>query len=164
SMVGLFVNMLVLRGDLSGAPTFRELLRRTRKRALEALSRQEIPYEDVIRALDVPRDPSRTPLFQTLFAVHTQDGPGTELLAGVRAEHFDDGETYAMYDLGVDIWRGEDGLAVMVRFDTALFTPATAGTLARQYETILRAVVADPDLTVPAVPLDDVGTRSLRLA
>jgi hypothetical protein len=164
SMVGLFINMLVLRGDLSGAPAFRELLKRTRKRALEALSRQDIPYEAIIRALDVPRDPSRTPLFQTLFAVHTQDGPGTELLAGIRAEHFDDGETYAMYDLGVDIWRGEDGLAVMVRFDTALFTPATAETLARQYETILRAVVADPDLAVPEIPLDGVDAGHRRLA
>src|SRR5262249_29696054 len=72
AVVGYFANTLVLRGDLSGDPTFAELLRRTRNVALDAYSHQEIPFERLLAELDVTRDVSRTPLYETMFVLHTQ--------------------------------------------------------------------------------------------
>ena len=152
-VVGLFINIVVLRADLAGDPTFADLLLRTRRRTMEALSRQEIPFESIIRSLGTPRDAGTTPLFQTMFVLHTEDSPGTDLLPGIAAEEFDNTDSYAFYDLTVDLWRTEAGLSAMLRYDTELFAEPTARLLLQQYEAVLRAVVADPNRPVSRIEL-----------
>jgi len=71
TLLGVFVNSLVLRGDLSGAPTFSELLRRVRRTTVESLVRQDLPFEKIVETLRPARDPSVHPLFQTMFVLQS---------------------------------------------------------------------------------------------
>ncbi|MGO1070384.1 amino acid adenylation domain-containing protein, partial [Lysobacter sp. CA199] len=83
-LIGFFVNTLALRIDLGGAPTVAELLARTRRRVLEAQSHQDLPFDQVVDAVKPPRNPSHTPVFQTLLAWQTQD-EGRLSLPGIEA-------------------------------------------------------------------------------
>ena len=142
--VGLFSNMLALRADLSGEPSFRTLLGRLRATVIDALGQQAVPFGQIITELKVPHDPSRTQVFQTIFSLHTESGPGTDM-HDLRTEPFGVGSPQVIHDLVLDAWRGPTGLAVSLRYDTGLFAPATMDALIREYESTLRAALADPD-------------------
>ena len=144
-LVGLFANTLPLRGDLSGDPTFRELLARTRDTAIDALDRQDVPFGRVVAELDLPSDLSRTQVFQVIFVLHTQAGSAGPDLPGLRVEAFPVGSPQIIHDLVLDVWRGSSDLAAIFRYDRALFKPATIESMARRYEGLLRATVGNPD-------------------
>jgi Condensation domain len=142
--VGLFANMLALRADLAEPRSFTDLLRRTRAVTIEALSRQNVPFGQIVTALDPPVDPSRTQVFQTIFTLHTEAGPGIDL-PGLRIEPFGAGTPQALHDLVLDLWRNEAGIAAAFRYDTCLFKPDTVAAWARRYEEVLRAAAGDPE-------------------
>lgn len=147
SVIGLFSNTVALRGDLSGDPTFRELLGRTRPVVIEALRRQNVPFGRIVTALELPREPNRTQLFQVIFNMRTDNEQKQPDLAGLWIEDFPHGHPKTLHDLVIDIWRLDGNvLRTGFRFDTALFTAQTVTALARRYERILTAVVADPDV------------------
>ena len=143
--VGLFANMLALRCDLSGAATFRELLRRTRAVTIDALARQDVPFGRIVEALGLPHDRSRTQVFQTIFSMHTVGGGRTEL-PGVTVEMFASASPQVLHDLVLDLWHGPDGVWLTFRYDKALFAAGEVMELARRFEAVLRAAVADPDV------------------
>ncbi|MEV4631570.1 condensation domain-containing protein, partial [Micromonospora sp. NPDC049523] len=162
SLVGCLIQTLVLRGDLSGDPTVRELLRRTRDTALDAYGHQEVLFERLVSELDVTRDVSRTPLFETMFVLHTQGQPGLDVLPGVQGAPFTVGVVQTLFDLVVDAWMTPNGLAMTARYDTALFTPDTVSAMLRRFEVLLRACTEDVDRRVSELPMDDaVGLRSV---
>ncbi|SNT39552.1 amino acid adenylation domain-containing protein [Streptosporangium subroseum] len=148
TMIGFLSTTLVLRCDLSGDPTFGDLLKRTRKVVLNALSRQDVPFERLVAELDMERDLSRTPLFQTLFAFHTH-GDATDPLPGVDAEPFPNGWFPARLDLSMDLTPIDDGrLFGTVIYSTDLFDRETVERLVDRFKELLAAVVADSEARV----------------
>ncbi|WP_436760717.1 amino acid adenylation domain-containing protein [Streptosporangium sp. V21-05] len=144
TMIGFLSTTLALRCDLSGEPTFEELLKRTRRVVLDGLSRQDVPFERLVVDLDVERDLSRTPLFQTLFALHTHGEP-VDPLPGLVATSFPNGWARARLDLSVDIYQGGDGaLYGTAIYSTELFDPETVERMVARFQELLAAVVADP--------------------
>ncbi|MGY0234388.1 amino acid adenylation domain-containing protein [Longispora urticae] len=143
-MIGYFLNTLVLRGDLSGDPTFRELLARTRATVLDAFTHQDIPFERLATGLRPDRDLSRTPLFQTMFVLHNQNGAPAEPPAGVVLDGFDTGYRSVKTDLDLEAWREPDALNLSLGYRVDLFDVATAETLAARYARLLTAVASDP--------------------
>jgi len=155
-LVGLFVNTLVLRGDLSGDPSFRQLLGRTRAMALDAYAHQEIPFERLVGELDVARDVSRTPLFETMFTLHLYERADMALLPGVTGTAFGVGATQTLFDIVCDAWaKADGGIGLIARYDSALFTPETIQNLLHRYEILLRSALEDPDRPICGLRLDD---------
>ena len=156
SMVGLFVNTLVFRTDLSGDPTFRELLVRVRQEAVEAYAHQQVPFERVVGELPLDRDVRRPPVFQVSFALQnyipdrSRDDPGPGSLT-VGSFGFDTPVT--RHELVLYLYPEGDGLLGLVNYNTDLFDEATIAALFERYVALLRQVVADPDIRLSAVDL-----------
>ncbi|WP_214321297.1 non-ribosomal peptide synthetase [Nonomuraea sediminis] len=162
-MVGLFASTLALRGDLSGDPSFTELLRRTRKVVTAGLSRGEVPIERVLSALDIERDLSRTPLYQAMLALHTSAAGYGEAatFAGLASEPFPHGIPPAMVDLRLDLWPRDGGLLGAFYYAAELFDRDSVARLAARFQTLLGAVVADPDRPVSRLDLLPAAERDL---
>ncbi|TDD12175.1 non-ribosomal peptide synthetase [Nonomuraea diastatica] len=162
-MVGLFASTLVLRGDLSGDPPFTELLRRTRRTVLEAMAHGETPIERVLSALDIDRDLSRTPLFQTMFGLHNAAvGYGeAATFAGLESEPFPHGVPPAMVDLRVDLWPDGDGLHGAFVYSADLFDRASADRLAARFRTLLASVAGRPEARLSELDVLPAAEREL---
>ncbi len=144
-VIGFFLDTVVLRGDLSGNPSFRELLSRTRATAIEALRHHDFPAEEVMSALRLRRDPARNPLFDTMLIVHGRpSGPGLSL-PGIAVEHFAPGHQQVKFDLTLECFVDGDDLKVDVSYRTDLFLPETVGTLVRRLGALLRHAAQAPD-------------------
>ncbi|MGJ6960829.1 amino acid adenylation domain-containing protein [Streptosporangium sp. G11] len=151
TMIGFLSTTLALRCDVSGDPTFEELLKRTRRVVLDGLSRQDVPFERLVVNLDVERDLSRTPLFQTLFAFHTH-GELADPLPGLEAGHFPNGWARARLDLSVDLYPGDDGaLHGTAIYSTELFDRETVERMVARFQELLAAVVASPGSPVSSL-------------
>ncbi|MFD7668718.1 amino acid adenylation domain-containing protein, partial [Streptomyces sp. NPDC059788] len=156
-LVGFFVNTLVLRTDTSGDPTFRDLLRRVRDTDLAAWSHQDLPFEQLVEALNPVRSAGRQPLFQVVAAVQNAPEGGFDRL-GVRTRTELLSTGTAKYDLFFSLWerqgpQGEPrGLDGFVEFSTDLFDRPTVATLAAQLVRVLETAAATPD--VPLAHLD----------
>ncbi|MEV0456686.1 condensation domain-containing protein [Catellatospora methionotrophica] len=151
-VVGLFANTLALRTDLTGDPTLRELLARTRKTVIGALQRQTFPFGRIVAALGPPRDPSRTQVFQVIFSMRNDNEAKQPQLGPLLINDFPHGHPKVLHDLVFDIWRLDShGLRAGIRYDTALFAHDTILALARRYEQILSAAVTDPDARLSAL-------------
>ena len=144
-LIGFFVNPLALRVDLSGAPSFRELLRRVRATTLEAYAHQDLPFEKLLEALKVERSLSMHPLTQVAFTLH-HEAPLPHP-PGLRIEAHDEGgdSGSAKVDLTLGIARSKEGARCSLEYATALFDRATIGLVAERFAALLAAAVADPD-------------------
>ena len=143
-LIGLFVNQLVLRNDLSGNPTFRELLERVRRGALEAYNHQDAPFDKLVEVLNPARDMSRTPLFQVKLVL--QNTPAeTRELPGLSISWFGFHNRTAKFDLLFNLSESDAGLVGSVEYSTDLYEPATIECLLADYETVLRAAVQHPE-------------------
>ena len=144
-LIGFFVNQLVLRTNLSGNPTFRELLGQVRDRTLAAYSHQDLPFDKLVEALNPERDLSRAPLFQVKFVL--QNAPMPPLaLAGLQLNLLDVSAGVSMLDLFLSLENTAQGLRGFLEYDTALFTATTIKRMLVQLEAGLNCVVAQPDI------------------
>ncbi|PKV83178.1 non-ribosomal peptide synthetase [Streptomyces sp. TLI_146] len=155
-VVGFFVNTLVLRTDLSGDPTFAELLGRVREGDLAAFAHQDVPFERVVEALNPERSLARHPLFQVLLQVQSE-APALPRLAGVAAEGLPIESAVSKFDLGVDVVesRAQDGsplgMSGELTYATELFDAAGAERLAHDLLTALRQFADHPEHKVSAL-------------
>ncbi|HZI34089.1 MAG TPA: condensation domain-containing protein, partial [Candidatus Binatia bacterium] len=141
NLVGLFLNMLVLRGDLSGDPSIRELLKRTRKTALDAYAHQELPFEKLVDALQPQRDLSRSPLFQVLFVL--QNEPLCQLaLTGLKPQLIHTHSGTAKFDLMFSLEESNGSLGGFVEYNTGLFDEFTIVRMLGHFEALLAGLVA----------------------
>jgi amino acid adenylation domain-containing protein len=157
-LIGYFVNTVVLRADLREDPSFRSLLRRTRADALGAFTHAEVPYERLLDVLEVPRDLSRTALYQAMFALHTQESTKSAMssssgFAGLDASAFEASYQQSKADLLLDAWPHENGVECRFTYSTDLFDAPTVERLARRFRALLEAVTEDPDYPVSQIPL-----------
>ncbi|HEX5223217.1 MAG TPA: amino acid adenylation domain-containing protein [Verrucomicrobiae bacterium] len=152
NLVGLVLNTVVLRGDLSGDPTFEELLRRTRQVALDAFAHQELPFEKLAEAIHPERDLSRPPLFQVMFVL--QNGPQPPLeLSGLKVVEEPVHSGTAKFDLTLSLEENASGIRGVVEYNTDLFDQASIQRFAGHFETLLAGAVARPNLPITELPL-----------
>jgi amino acid adenylation domain-containing protein len=152
SMIGFFLNMLVLRIDFSGNPTFRELLGRMRTVCLEAYAHQDLSFEKLVEELQPERDLSHNPLFQVTFAFHNTPRFPLELPSLTTTElEVDPG--IARFDLHLFIEEKEGGLQGYADYNSDLFDAAIIQRLLGHLQTLLKGIVANPDERVGSLPL-----------
>ena len=157
-LIGFFVNALVLRGDLSGSPTFTELLERTREVALGAYAHQDLPFEKLVEELQPERSLSHTPLFQVVLGL--QNAPVSAMeLPDLRLEPVNPETGTAKFDLTVLLGAGPNGIAGSFEYDLDLFDPATVQAIADRYTVLLEGVAENPDRRLSDLPLLTAAER-----
>jgi amino acid adenylation domain-containing protein len=143
-LIGFFVNQLVLRTDLSGDPTGRELLARVRRVALDAYAHQDLPFDRLVEILKPPRELNRTPLFQVKFVLQNAPRPPLRV-SGLELERLELDTGTAKFDLLLNVWETEDGLTGALEHSTDLFDTATAARLLALWELALSGLAERPD-------------------
>jgi amino acid adenylation domain-containing protein len=158
-LIGFFVNVLVLRGDLSGEPTLRELLGRARETVLDAHAHPDLPFEALIAALQPERDLGREPLFQVML--NLENLPLQELTLGdLELNRVSNGATSAHFDLVLTAVESGEDLVGSLEYRTDLFDATTIVRMGGHLRRILRALMDTPDLRLSEVPLLTEGERS----
>jgi amino acid adenylation domain-containing protein len=152
-LIGFFINTLVLRTDLAEAPSFRDLLGRVRETTLGAYAHRDLPFEKLLETLQLPRDPSRTPLFQALLVLQNFPPTRVELSTGVRLSGMAVGIETSDYDLAFWLGEGPDGIGGALEYSLDLFDEPAMARFAAHLRTLLEAAVAAPDRDVWTLPL-----------
>ena len=156
NVLGCFLNELPIRTSLSGDPTLREVLQRARAAALDALSRQEVPFHQLVSALRVPRAVNRHPLFQVMFFL--QEELVAPRFANVEVK-LDVDDRMGGFDLLLQLREGAEGIEGFFEYNAALFDQGTVRSMAQGLERLLAAMVATPDAKLSALPVLEVRPR-----
>jgi non-ribosomal peptide synthetase component F len=150
-LIGFFVNMLVLRTELEGEWSFRELVQRVKEVCIGAYAHQDVPFEKLVEELQPDRSLSHTPLFKVVFVL--QNAPVTLYFPGltIKPIRMDFGLTH--WDLTFSIEETEDELEGILEYNTSLFDAPFIAQLLKSYETILKEIVRQPGLPLLDAPL-----------
>jgi amino acid adenylation domain-containing protein/non-ribosomal peptide synthase protein (TIGR01720 family) len=164
-LIGMIVNNLVLRTDLSGNPTFRELLGRVREVTLEAYTNEDLPFDQVVEVLKPIRNLSHNPLFQVMFSFHDSPMPDLSLPGLDISLHEPISNKSAKFDLDFLVIprseqrvqngskTGAKGITLVLEYNSDLFDAATIQGMLEQYQTLLEGIVANPKQRVSEFPL-----------
>ncbi|HWO32332.1 MAG TPA: condensation domain-containing protein, partial [Candidatus Acidoferrum sp.] len=150
ALLGYFVNTVVLRLDLSGDPSFRDLVKRVRNVALGALEHDNLPFEHLVRELRTTRDSAHNPLFQALFSLAP---PLPKLNPAWQVTQMDVDTGVSKYDLHLELDERRDEILPRFHFSTNLFDPATIARMANHWMNLLEGAASNPDLRVSQLPL-----------
>ncbi|AFZ11270.1 amino acid adenylation domain protein [Crinalium epipsammum PCC 9333] len=151
-LIGLFTNTLVMRTDLSGTPTFKDLLVRVRETALGAYQHQDLPFEKLVEVLHPHRNLSHNPIFQVLFGLRNIAMPTLELPEVTLTPEELERKT-SRFDLSLDLWEEADGISGVFEYSTDLFEVSTIQRMAGHFQTLLESIVANPDCPIATLPL-----------
>lgn len=158
-LIGFFINTLVLRADLKGDPTFRDLLRRVRQASLGAYAHQDLPFEQLVFVLHPRRDTSRPPVFQVMFSLQNAPLPALESPDLVLTPLDPDSGT-AKFDLTLFAMETERGLDLGLEYDADLFDPATIDRMLGHLRVLLEGIVVNPDQRIGMLPMMTEQERS----
>ncbi|MEK2479074.1 condensation domain-containing protein, partial [Streptomyces noursei] len=168
-LVGFFVNTLVLRTDLTGNPTFTDLLARVRDTNLDAHAHQDVPFERLVEILNPERSLARHPLFQVTLALQNVDGAGAGAeLPGLATRAYEVATRTAKFDIGVFLTeqstedRQRAGMAGVIEYSRDLYDADAIDTMARRFVRVLHGLVSEPDAPISRVDvLEDEERRQL---
>lgn len=142
-LIGFFINMLVMRADLSGNPKFNALLHQIRQTALGAFAHQDMPFEKLVEDLQPQREPGRHPLFDVVFAFYTTEIQTLEL-DRLELRPLESERRTIQYDLVFSMVEMNGSLSGSIAYDTQLFNESTITRMVRHFQTLLESIVADP--------------------
>src|SRR6202451_496122 len=143
-LMGWFINTLVLRADLKGEPTFRELLARVRETTLAAYEHQDVPFEKLVEELQPAHDLGRTPLFQVLFVMENLPSGGSSL-PGLAMSEFSVGVNIAKLELTASFSEKNGRFYSWLQFDVGLFDRLRIERLLGHFQSVLHLMVSDPE-------------------
>ena len=162
SVIGLFINTLLLRTDLSGNPTFRQLLHRVRESALGAYANQEVPFDKLMERLRSKRSLSHGTLFQVLFILHQGTSEQELALSGMTVSTVPVENGTVKFALSVHLVDRPDGLSCNFTYQTDLFELTTIQRMVAQFKTLLGSASAAPDASLHDLPImSDAEIRAL---
>ncbi|MGY4641860.1 non-ribosomal peptide synthase/polyketide synthase [Pseudomonas sp. TE24901] len=160
-LIGFFVNTQVLKADLHGQMSVEQLLQHTRQRALDAQAHQDLPFEQLVEALQPERSLSHNPLFQVMFNHQTDVGQAQvqHQLPHLRVEGLEWESKTAHFDLDLDIQESTEGIWATLGYAQDLFEAATVQRMARHWQNLLQGMVANPQQPLSQLPLLDAAEQ-----
>ncbi|MEP6619267.1 MAG: amino acid adenylation domain-containing protein [bacterium] len=158
-LIGLFVNTLVVRADLSGGPTFRTVMERVRDSLHGALANPDVPFERIVDLVQPDRDRSRNPIFQTLFSLQDFTASAPLELAGLTVARLTGARTTAKFDLQLIMTKRPGGFRGSLEYDASLFEESSALRMMRHFLNLLRALVENPDRPIAELSMLDADER-----
>jgi len=152
NLIGFFVNTIVLRTDVSGNPSFRELLHRVRECTLSAYAHQDLPFEYLVEKLQPERNLNHNPIFQVMFAF--QNAATEELkLPGLNLNFLNFDRQAATFDLSVSMQDGKSGVQGKFEYNTDLFNADTIRRMVEHFQILLAGIVEHPEQQLSSLPL-----------
>ncbi len=163
-MIGLFVNTVALRADLSDDPSFSALLARVRRATLDSQGNQDLPFERLVESLRPDRTLSHAPVFQVMFNMtpipdRTRHAAGVRMRVGRLQDH-----GVSTFDLTLNVGERADGLDLVFEYDRDLFDRQTIERIATHYDYLLKSVIDAADMPVSALPLWPAEEQAALLA
>ncbi|MBR0793123.1 amino acid adenylation domain-containing protein [Bradyrhizobium manausense] len=151
-LIGLFANTLILRNDFGGDPTFGEMLRRVRQVTLDAYRNQDLPIEEVLRALQIARRSDGNPLFRIMFILQNASIEAARF-PGLSSRRLEIDPEVARFDITLELVEAEGRFTGFFEYATDLFDAGTIEGMADQFKTLLKAVIANPEQRILRLPL-----------
>src|ERR1043166_3114048 len=151
-LIGLFINTLAIRAQVSSGATVREFLNHVKQVALGAYSNQDLPFERLVKELQPDRTLAQNPLFQVMFVLQSEEILPLNL-SGITAEHFRIDHVMANFDLTLDIVEHQDKLVCLFESNADLFEADTIGRMMTHFQNILEGITANTEQKISAVPL-----------
>jgi len=151
-LIGFFINTIILRGDLSGDPTFKEFLFQVKEMTLGAYDHQDIPFETLVEELQPGRDMSHSPFFQSMFVLNNVHIEKLEL-PNLKLSLLEVENKSSKFDLILNVTETDSGLDCKIEFNTDLYFPETIDRMIRQYQFLLKQVLTAPETAVGELAL-----------
>ncbi|MEM6402144.1 MAG: condensation domain-containing protein, partial [Cyanobacteria bacterium P01_D01_bin.116] len=152
NLIGLFVNNLIFRTDLSGNPSFTNFLQQVREVTLNAYANQDLPYEYLVEQLQPERNLSYNPLFQVMFILHNTPTQTIDL-SGLSLKYLEPEHETSRFDLSLDMYETASDLTGIFEYNTDLFAVGTIERIIGHFQTLLTAIVANPEQNICELPL-----------
>ncbi|MEM8642937.1 MAG: amino acid adenylation domain-containing protein [Cyanobacteria bacterium P01_G01_bin.54] len=152
-LIGCFINTLVFRADLSGNPSFRQLLEQVKGIVLGALAHQTLPFEKLVKELQPTRNVSYAPIFQVMLVLQNTFDIEDIGLPGLNVSHSRIDNQTSQFDLTFHLVEDENGLIGKLEYDTDLFDESRMVRMLGHFQTLLNGIIANPDLTLAELPL-----------